>query len=201
MYQTFDVFEFCGDSLKERLRYNRLRKNQRDEAELALKRQKLTNGSASQHSAEAVASSGEAQLSAMLQTAVGIADVPQPSEASAMLKADDAALERKLDLAVQSLNGADAATLNTSVPLSEHFGEGLPEGFTGNYELMGVVTHKGRSADSGHYIGWVRQSPGSEYWWKYDDDTVTEVNTAEILNLKGGGDWHTAYLNFYRFKE
>jgi ubiquitin carboxyl-terminal hydrolase 14 len=25
---------------------------------------------------------------------------------------------------------------------------------TGNYELIGVITHKGRSADSGHYVGW-----------------------------------------------
>ena len=28
---------------------------------------------------------------------------------------------------------------------------------TGNYELVGVVTHKGRSADGGHYVGWVHQ--------------------------------------------
>lgn len=83
---------------------------------------------------------------------------------------------------------------------SDHFGAGLPDNFVGEYELMGVVTHKGRSADSGHYIGWVRQEPSSDYWWRYDDDVVTEVTTAEILNLKGGGDWHTAYLNFYRYK-
>jgi len=25
---------------------------------------------------------------------------------------------------------------------------------TGKYQLIGVVTHKGRSADSGHYVGW-----------------------------------------------
>jgi ubiquitin C-terminal hydrolase len=87
------------------------------------------------------------------------------------------------------------------VPASDHFGAGIPDGFIGEYELMGVVTHKGRSADSGHYIGWVRQSPGSDYWWRYDDDVVTEVTTPEILNLKGGGDWHTAYMNFYRYKE
>lgn len=31
-------------------------------------------------------------------------------------------------------------------------GQGLE---TGNYELIAVVTHKGRSADGGHYIGWV----------------------------------------------
>mmetsp|Transcript_25499 Transcript_25499/g.37630 ORF Transcript_25499/g.37630 Transcript_25499/m.37630 type:complete len:497 (-) Transcript_25499:101-1591(-) len=80
------------------------------------------------------------------------------------------------------------------------FGEGIPSDFRGQYELMGVVTHKGRSANSGHYIGWVRQAPESHIWWKYDDDKVTEVSTADIMELKGGGDWHTAYLNFYRYK-
>jgi hypothetical protein len=27
---------------------------------------------------------------------------------------------------------------------------------SGNYELFGIVTHKGRSTDSGHYVGWVK---------------------------------------------
>jgi len=27
---------------------------------------------------------------------------------------------------------------------------------TGQYELVGVVSHQGRSADGGHYVGWVR---------------------------------------------
>lgn len=27
---------------------------------------------------------------------------------------------------------------------------------TGAYELVAIVTHQGRSADSGHYVGWVR---------------------------------------------
>lgn len=81
------------------------------------------------------------------------------------------------------------------------FGEGIPSSFRGHYELMGIVTHKGRSADSGHYIGWVRSAPGSPLWWKYDDDVVTEVSTEDVMNLKGGGDWHTAYLAFYRFKD
>lgn len=31
---------------------------------------------------------------------------------------------------------------------------------TGWYELCGVVTHQGRSADSGHYIGWVKDDNG-----------------------------------------
>lgn len=59
-----------------------------------------------------------------------------------------------------------------------------------------MVTHKGRSADGGHYIGWVH-GQGDE-WHQYDDDIVTSVKTDDILNLKGGGDWHTAYLALYR---
>ena len=67
---------------------------------------------------------------------------------------------------------------------------------TGNYQLVGVVTHKGRSADGGHYIGWVHAS--GDDWLQCDDDIVTVVKTDDILMLKGGGDWHTAYLCFYR---
>lgn len=34
-------------------------------------------------------------------------------------------------------------------------GQGLGNGLdTGKYHLVGVVTHKGRYADSGHYVGW-----------------------------------------------
>lgn len=31
---------------------------------------------------------------------------------------------------------------------------------TGNYQLIGVLTHKGRSADSGHYVSWIHKSGG-----------------------------------------
>jgi ubiquitin carboxyl-terminal hydrolase 14 len=67
---------------------------------------------------------------------------------------------------------------------------------TGHYQLIAVVTHKGRSADGGHYVGWVHKS--GDDWYCYDDDIVTSVKTDEILALRGGGDWHTAYLCIYR---
>lgn len=73
------------------------------------------------------------------------------------------------------------------------FNSGLDNG---NYQLIGVVTHKGRSADGGHYIGWVHAS--GDDWLQCDDDIVTVVKTDDILQLRGGGDWHTAYLCFYR---
>jgi len=67
---------------------------------------------------------------------------------------------------------------------------------TGNYELVAVVTHKGRSADGGHYVGWVHSA--GDQWLCFDDDIVTPAKTDDILALRGGGDWHTAYLCIYR---
>lgn len=40
----------------------------------------------------------------------------------------------------------------------------------GKYELVGLVTHKGRTADSGHYVAWVKQADGK--WVCFDDDKL-----------------------------
>jgi len=69
-------------------------------------------------------------------------------------------------------------------------------GFNGKYTLQAVLTHKGRIADAGHYVAWVRQEGGK--WALFDDDKVSIVDEEEIEKLKGGGDWHTAYLTLYR---
>jgi len=71
-----------------------------------------------------------------------------------------------------------------------------PADTTGFYQLFGVVTHKGRDADSGHYIGWVHEK--GEEWSKYDDAKVSPCKEEDILNLCGGGDWHTAYMVYYK---
>ncbi len=70
---------------------------------------------------------------------------------------------------------------------------------TGRYQLISVVTHQGRSSESGHYIGWVNKK--DDKWTKYDDDTITTVNLSDILELKGGGDWPMAYICIYRRME
>ena len=60
-------------------------------------------------------------------------------------------------------------------------------------ELYAVVTHKGRSADSGHYMAWVRTAAGSTRWLVYDDDAVSETDSEYVtMTLKGGGDDHSA---------
>ncbi|KAH9523744.1 Ubiquitin carboxyl-terminal hydrolase 14 [Bulinus truncatus] len=63
---------------------------------------------------------------------------------------------------------------------------------SGYYELSAVLTHKGRSSSSGHYVAWVRRK-GDE-WLMFDDDRVSSVMSEDILKLSGGGDWHCAYL-------
>ncbi|MBO8589874.1 hypothetical protein INN88_14870, partial [Staphylococcus aureus] len=59
---------------------------------------------------------------------------------------------------------------------------------TGIYDLVAVLTHKGRSADSGHYVAWVKQENGK--WIEYDDDHPIPQREEDITKLSGGGDWH-----------
>jgi len=71
---------------------------------------------------------------------------------------------------------------------------------TGRYDLVAVLTHKGRSADSGHYVAWARDETdqAKKRWLQYDDDDVIERTGEEVLALSGGGDWHMAYLLLYK---
>lgn len=84
---------------------------------------------------------------------------------------------------------------------------------TGIYDLVAVLTHKGRSADSGHYVAWVKQENGlsnrlrdsfafslsfilflivktaddAGKWIQYDDDNPIPQREEDITKLSGGG--------------
>merc|ERR1711920_650021 len=80
-------------------------------------------------------------------------------------------------------------------PDLEPVGPLLPDNFQGYYELFGVVTHKGRNADGGHYMGWVKADPIKEdaakggkkndeaeqddNWYVFDDDEVSPCKTED----------------------
>nr|QBH73746.1 hypothetical protein [Orthoderella ornata] len=66
---------------------------------------------------------------------------------------------------------------------------------SGYYTLQAVLTHRGRSSSSGHYVAWVRQK--GDVWLKCDDDQVSPVTSEDVLKLSGGGDWHCAYVLLY----
>ncbi|KFD67661.1 hypothetical protein M514_08517, partial [Trichuris suis] len=65
-----------------------------------------------------------------------------------------------------------------------------------NETSKAVLTHKGRSSNSGHYVAWVR-GKREHQWLKCDDEIVSIVTEEEILRLSGGGDWHCAYVLLY----
>ncbi|EWY89322.1 ubiquitin thiolesterase [Fusarium oxysporum NRRL 32931] len=80
---------------------------------------------------------------------------------------------------------------------------------SGLYELRGVVTHQGASADSGHYTSYVKKAApvdpktgkkGEEdgKWWWFNDHQVSEVEAEKIATLAGGGESHSALILLYR---
>ncbi|CAI7613351.1 hypothetical protein N7533_013489 [Penicillium manginii] len=85
---------------------------------------------------------------------------------------------------------------------------------SGLYELRGVITHQGASADSGHYTAYVKKQARSDNsqagskrredeeddgkWWWFNDDKVTEVEAEKIETLSGGGESHSALILLYR---
>ncbi|KAG6551766.1 hypothetical protein Mapa_006857 [Marchantia paleacea] len=72
----------------------------------------------------------------------------------------------------------------------------VKEELTGVYDLVAVLTHKGRSADSGHYVAWVKQESGK--WVEFDDENPIPQREEDITKLSGGGDWHMAYICLYK---
>jgi ubiquitin carboxyl-terminal hydrolase 14 len=82
---------------------------------------------------------------------------------------------------------------------------------TGYYELVGVISHKGRTADGGHYVGWCLLEKGGKVgkevkddrWLLFDDDEVSAHNWKDLVglgtDLQGGKvDTQIAYINIYK---
>ncbi|KAF2446944.1 ubiquitin carboxyl-terminal hydrolase 14 [Karstenula rhodostoma CBS 690.94] len=80
---------------------------------------------------------------------------------------------------------------------------------TGLYELRGIITHQGASADSGHYTSFVKKQGTKDpvtgkrkeedgKWWWFNDDKVSEVDSERIQTLSGGGQSHSALILLYR---
>merc|ERR1712186_282458 len=75
------------------------------------------------------------------------------------------------------------------------FDDDLGSNNSGYYELQAVLTHKGRSSNSGHYVAWTRYK--GESWIECNGDTINPIHVEDVMKLSGGGDWHTAYLLLY----
>jgi len=114
---------------------------------------------------------------------------------------DEKKLEQKI---AATANGAEpmetnGTTKTKSTTLPYHFPDDIGSNNSGYYELSAVLTHRGRSSSSGHYVAWVRQK--DDIWVMCDDDNMSIVKVEDVLKLSGGGDWHCAYVLLYSPKQ
>lgn len=108
---------------------------------------------------------------------------------------EDSELQKLTDAPTTQNDNDVSIEKNLPSAQTSSFEDDVGSNNSGYYTLRAVLTHKGRSSSSGHYVGWVRQS--TNVWMKFDDDIVSMVTTEDILKLSGGGDWHCAYVLLY----
>lgn len=70
-----------------------------------------------------------------------------------------------------------------------------PKAVSGLYELCAIISHKGRDAEYGHYVAWIKKAG---HWLVFDDENVSVVSEEDVKRLKGTGEAHIAYLMLYR---
>ena len=78
--------------------------------------------------------------------------------------------------------------------------DSTPENPSSIYELTAVITHRGSSADSGHYQSFVKDKADldGDKWWRFDDDKVSSTTRDKIEALAGGGESDTALVLLYK---
>lgn len=126
---------------------------------------------------------------------------------------DDAELEKaRAEFLASSSSSAPAKGEDVAMKPSEDVEmtvASTEEFDTGYYELIGIISHKGRTADGGHYVGWAKhkKADGKELkddkWILFDDESVDFCNwkdmTGVSVDLCGGkADTQIAYINIYK---
>jgi len=218
-----DVLEFCTDELRKKLipvrdKIREVRKEEED-VERAKKRQKRMRQdaeAAGDNSAATAVRTDEplqkkkdkekareaaaaAAISGSKTEDTTMTDAPPPAAAAAAEEV------YKTDAEIDAERAASILALKKELLSLVHpdLQRDATANQTGLYELRGVVTHQGSSADSGHYTAYVKKTapPGKSEdgkWWWFNDDKVSEVESEKIETLAGGGESHSALILLYR---
>ncbi|KAK4161453.1 putative ubiquitin carboxyl-terminal hydrolase 6 [Cladorrhinum sp. PSN259] len=190
-----DAVEFCTDELKKALipvrdKVREVRKEEED-IERARKRRKrnlvaeepVETSKKKEEKKPTTSADGDVEMGEAFKT-----DAEFEAEKDASLLAAKKELNSLIDPTLRQDDGANQS---------------------GIYELRGVVTHQGASADSGHYTAYVKKTgdkdpvtgkvgPEDGKWWWFNDDKVTEVTSDKIDALAGGGESHSALILLYK---
>ena len=198
-----DVVEFCTETLQKQLvpvrdKVREIRKDEEDVVR-ARKRQKLAHKQDVDQEIDlkAKASAGKKEL-AKDRASEKKANDGDTEMADAVYKTDaeyDAEREASIRTAKKELFHLINPVLAADGGANK----------SGLYELRGVVTHQGASADSGHYTSYVkkqgvmdaatrkRKEEDGKWWW-FNDDKVSEVDAEKIEGLSGGGKLFLEFL-------
>ncbi|KAI9870751.1 MAG: deubiquitinating enzyme, partial [Pleopsidium flavum] len=200
-----DVVEFCADTLKKQLvpvrdKVREVRKDEQD-VERAHKRQKVA------HKQE---EDREANIKAQ-----GTTSEKRPGNDKAETKTNgdaemaDAVYKTDAEYEAERASSILAAKKELYKLISPELAADQGANKSGLYELRGVITHQGASADSGHYTSYVKKQGALDpetgkrkdedgKWWWFNDDKVSEVEAEKIEMLSGGGESHSALILLYR---
>jgi ubiquitin carboxyl-terminal hydrolase 14 len=169
--QTLDVFDLCDENLQQVLSVQR-------DAKIA--KEFNTKNSTNNKDVE--------MSTTTTTTSSTSSNNNNNNNMDIVLSEEDAEIQRALALSLAP------PTLEPSA--FDMLGSGIPVTFGGRYELVAVVSHKGRASNSGHYMGWTKQNNGK--WVCFDDEHPSECTWEDVERLAGGGDHHMAYLVLYR---
>ncbi|ROW07122.1 hypothetical protein VPNG_07356 [Cytospora leucostoma] len=199
--KELDIMEFCADSLKAKLVpvRDRLREVNKDEEDIerARKRRRINPASEGETSQPAKEEKKNDKKEEKKASTDGDGDTSMETYKT------DAEWEEEKAAALRSAKRELLSLVNQDLANDEGANQ------SGLYELRGVVTHQGSSADSGHYTAYVKKpapkdpktgKPGEEdgNWYWFNDDKVSEVPGDKIETLAGGGETHSALILLYK---
>ncbi|KAL8654627.1 MAG: hypothetical protein Q9210_001384 [Variospora velana] len=203
--QELDVVEFCTETLRKQLvpvrdKVREIRKDEEDVTR-ARKRQKLAHKQEEDRDRELHAK-GPADEKKLVKDKQAENKDGDAEMADAVYKTD---AEYDAERAASILEAKKTLFDLINPDLAKDEGANK----SGLYELRGVVTHQGASADSGHYTSYVKKHGAMDAqtgkrkeedgkWWWFNDDKVSEVEAEKIETLAGGGESHSALILLYR---
>ena len=188
-----DTVEFCTDKLRKQLVpvRDKVRDYKKDMEDMsrARKRQKLAHKQEEDRAADAAKATGPASEAKLAKDKAAEGKLDEKTEAEVFKTDAEYEAERAASLL------ASKRELFNLIDQDLAADEGSNK--SGLYELRGVVTHQGASADSGHYTAYVKKqgAMGADgkrkeedgKWWWFNDDKVSEVEPEKVESLSGGG--------------
>ena len=195
-----DVVEFCTEDLRKRLIpvRDKMREIRKDEEDMvrARKRQKKEH----QQEREREADAKKAKTLEPMQKAKAKEEEKEkkPDDTEMKEAAADETFKTDQEYEAEKATALRKAKKELYELIDPELASDTGANRSGLYELRGIVTHQGASADSGHYTAYVKKQGAADAatgkrkeddgkWWWFNDDRVSEVGADKIETLAGGG--------------